>query len=298
MLHPLTSLYIIQMQNYYFIIKWKPRNDMILSDHLNHSHSHQQNLPTELHHNIQHAYFSSDKLNVIQEAAEQDPVHYFLYCLNLNGWPEHMAHIPRITWYFWGTKDELSIKNDILINGDHICICAELFDHTLVDLHEVHQGVKKMQLLTRASVSWPCIDADIANYICKCSALNTKQLSPSSVCYPETYLTVTGKTLQLTISTTKGKITCWYVTPSANTPSYTEGPWRLPSHWTKNAKISFPSTKPPWRNLSNNELPFSSKEFAQHLQKHQADHVMSFIPTPNQMDSLRGRSEQQRLPST
>ena len=101
----------------------------------------------------------------MQWPVEQDPAHNTLYHLILNGWPSHTAQVPRITWHFLDAWDELSIKNGILIKGDCICIPPELFDYTLADLHEGHQEVKKMQLLTWASVYWPSTDTDDADYV-------------------------------------------------------------------------------------------------------------------------------------
>ena len=70
-----------------------------------------------------------------------------------------MAH------YFWGTRDEVTIEEEILLKGNRICIPPELYERTLSDLHDRHQGIEKMQILTTANVYWPRIDADVLNYV-------------------------------------------------------------------------------------------------------------------------------------
>ena len=176
---------------------------MIITDHLSCFPSHQEKLLIELDHNIQDVHLSSEKLNVIWGAGEWDPVHNTLYCLTLNGWLDHIAQVLRTTQHFWGTKDELSIENSILIEGDCICVPHKLFDCTLADLQESHNGVEKMQSSPvpqctgqAQTLTLPTMCGDAP------SALNTRWTSPSSRCYPETYLTASGRISQPTTSPT------------------------------------------------------------------------------------------------
>ena len=157
---------LLWMQKDKYVIKYRPWKVIVLTSHLP---SCSENLPIILHHNIQYIHFSSNKLNWIQWAAERDPLHSTLYQLTLNGWPDHIDQVLRITWNYWVTQDELSTEDGILTTGDSICIPPEMFDHMLADLHEDHQGDKKMQLLTWASVYWLSIDADITYYIWRCT---------------------------------------------------------------------------------------------------------------------------------
>ena len=109
--------------------------------------SHRENLPIELQHNIQHIHFSSNKLNIVWGAVKQDPVPNTLCSFTLNGWPECSNQLLRIAWHLWGVWDELSIEDGVLLKEEHICIPPKLFDRTLANLHEGHQGVDKVQLL-------------------------------------------------------------------------------------------------------------------------------------------------------
>ena len=68
-----------------------------------------------------------------------------------------------------GTRDELTTKEGILLKGSTICIPPEIYKRTLLDLHNSHQGVKKMTHLARAHVYWPEIDANILNYVRDCT---------------------------------------------------------------------------------------------------------------------------------
>ena len=87
----------------------------------------------------------------------------------LNGWPDKMRAIPCIACHFWGTIDELTIEEGVLLKGIRVCIPPELHDKTLYDLHDSHQGVGKMTHLARTQVYWPRINADIADYVRHCT---------------------------------------------------------------------------------------------------------------------------------
>ena len=89
----------------------------------------------------------------------------------------------------------------------------------LADLHRVHQGMEKMQAQKREAVCWPGINADIANYVHRCT-ICTRPLHWLSQCSPDTSLMVCGRRSQLTTCSTKVKSACLSAVCSASTPSY------------------------------------------------------------------------------
>ena len=108
-------------------------------------------------------------MNLIRGAIERDPVHATVYRITLNGWPGGMRDVPYIACHFWGTRDELTIEDGVLLKGNGVCIPPELHDRTLYDLHNSHQGVEKMTHLARTNIYWPRIDVDIADYVKYCT---------------------------------------------------------------------------------------------------------------------------------
>ena len=62
-----------------------------------------------------------------------------VYCLTLQGWPDHIQKVPQVALHFWGTRDELSTDSGLLLKGTMVCIPLELLDRTLADLHGAHQ---------------------------------------------------------------------------------------------------------------------------------------------------------------
>ena len=142
---------------------------MILADRLSRFPSRSENLPIELHHNIQHITFTSDKTNIIKGATERDPILYNVYCITHNRWPSRFHEVPNIAHQYWGARDELTIDNGLLLKAERVCIPPELYQRTLHDLHEGHKGIEKMQHLAREKIYWPGLDADITEYVKHCT---------------------------------------------------------------------------------------------------------------------------------
>ena len=115
---------------------------MVLADHLSRFPSKKENMPIELHQNIHNIYLTPDNLNIVIGSAERDPIHS-------NSWPNRIQEVPHIAHHFWGTRDELTIENGILIKGDRVFIPLELYERMLSDLHDNHKDTEKMRHLSQ-----------------------------------------------------------------------------------------------------------------------------------------------------
>ena len=85
--------------------------------------------------------------------------------MTLNGWLDRVHDVPWIACHFWGTWDEITVENGILLKGDRVCIPPELYERMLSDLHGNHTAIEKMIHLSQNTVYWPKFDADIADYV-------------------------------------------------------------------------------------------------------------------------------------
>ena len=125
---------------------------MVLADRLPRFPSPRNNLPIELHQNIQAFNFNSDRLHVIKGTIETDPIHSVVYRMILNSWPDRIKDVPHLACHFWSLRDELTIEECVLLNSNRVCILPELHDRTFYDLHDNHQGMEKMTHIARANV--------------------------------------------------------------------------------------------------------------------------------------------------
>ena len=139
---PRLQCMLLKLQKYDYIIQYVPGKDMVLADRLSQFPSHGNNSPIILHHNIQTAHFNSEHLNTIRGATEREPIHSTIYKLTLNGWPETIRTVPCISHHFWGTRDELTVEDGVLLKGNRVCIPPELHDRTFYDLHDGHLGIE------------------------------------------------------------------------------------------------------------------------------------------------------------
>ena len=89
--------------------------------------------------------------------------------MTLNGWPDRIQDVPCLACHFWSLRDELTIAKGVLLKGNRVCMPPELHDRTLYDLHNSHQGIEKMAHVAGTNMYWPGIDADITDYIRKCT---------------------------------------------------------------------------------------------------------------------------------
>ena len=143
---------LLRLQHYDYTLLYKPGKEMVFADCLSRFPSRKENSPIELHQNIQHISFMPNTINTLCAALERDPILSTVYHLTLKGWPGRAHEVPRIAQQFWGTRDELSIEEGLLIKGNRICIPHELHYRFLHDLHGAHQGIEKMQLKARATI--------------------------------------------------------------------------------------------------------------------------------------------------
>ena len=83
-----------------------------------------------------------------------------------------------ISTSFWGTRDELTAEEGVLLKSSRICIPQELHDRTLYELHDSHQGKEKMTHIARSKVYW--VYADITDYV-RCCTICAKHKASQAI---------------------------------------------------------------------------------------------------------------------
>ena len=79
---------------------------------------------------------------------------------------------------FYQIRDQLSIKDDLILKGNLIVIPAALQEGVLRVAHYHHQGISKTKAILREKVSWPSMNLDIENtvkvcYVCQVTATSS-----------------------------------------------------------------------------------------------------------------------------
>ena len=166
---PRLQCMLLHLQKYNYTIQYIPGQNMVLADRLSRFPSPHDKLPIEFYQNIHALNFHPDRLLIIQGVIECNPIHSAVYRMTLNGCPNRILDVPCLAHHFWSLRDELTIKDGVLLKGNRVCIPPELHDRTPYDLHDSHQGIEIMTNIARANVYCPGIDADIADYVRRCT---------------------------------------------------------------------------------------------------------------------------------
>ena len=107
-----------------------------------------------------------NRIEQLRAAQEQDKTlsQVIHYCQE--GWPEKKLKGP--IKKFWMARNDLSLRDNLLLHGSRIVIPMKLRHEILHKLHNGHQGIVKCCLRARQSVWWPGISEDINTFIHNC----------------------------------------------------------------------------------------------------------------------------------
>ena len=94
-------------------------------------------------------------------------------CIQTNRWSKSDDLKP-----YRQIKNELSVKDSIILKGNKIIIPKSLQPRVLDLAHESHQGIVRTKQLLRAKVWWPSIDEDALNKIKTCHACQVTSVPP------------------------------------------------------------------------------------------------------------------------
>ena len=267
---------LLRLQKYDYNIVYRPGKEMTLADRLSRFPSRSENLPIELHHNIQHITFTSDKTNIIRGATERDPILYTVYRITHNGWPSRFHEVPRIAHQYWGARDELTIDNGLLLKGERVCIPPELYQRTLHDLHEGHKGIEKMQHLAREKIYWPGLDADIIEYVKHCTICTKhKATQATQPMIPRDIPEGPWQDLAADFFHHNNSEYILIADTFSKYPFLHKVSSKAAESVTKRIKSLISQYGPPKTLSTDNGPPFSSEAFAQFMSKEHIEHITS-----------------------
>ena len=108
------------------------------------------------------------RLESLQEDTKADPTLAELTDPILTGWPNSMQDIPEHLHTYWCFRDELTILDGLIMNGNRVVIPTSMRSATLNRLNDAHQGLTSMLPRARRTVYWPKLQDDITDMVHKC----------------------------------------------------------------------------------------------------------------------------------
>ena len=111
----------------------------------------------------------------VRDATSADSTIALLRETIANGWPDTRSESPEMLAPYWTFRDELGVKDGIVLKGTRIVIPPTLHNSVLEKIHYAHQGMEKCKLRAKSSVYWPNMSKDIENIVSKCATCQQHQ---------------------------------------------------------------------------------------------------------------------------
>jgi hypothetical protein len=112
---------------------------------------------------------SSAKFQEFKQETLKDPVLQEVMNLVRKGWPPSFSECSLETKPFYHIKEELSIVDSVILKVDKVVIPLSMKRDMLKRIHEEHIGIEKCKARAREVMYRPPINAEIEDYISKCS---------------------------------------------------------------------------------------------------------------------------------
>ncbi|CAC5362482.1 unnamed protein product [Mytilus coruscus] len=159
-----------------FSLKYIPGKDLIVPDMLSRApikiytnNEVENDIECFVNMVIRYTSMSDRNLEQITEETSNDDTLQILTRLIIDGWPDEKNEVPKEVFEYWNFRDELSNVNGIILKGEKIIIPTSMRKNMLNKLHEGHLGIEKTRKLARDSIFWQGINAQITDFISKCS---------------------------------------------------------------------------------------------------------------------------------
>ena len=140
---------LLKPQPFNCTIKYRPGKEILLADALSHL-PNPANSTIELDMRIDHHGFKTERIRQISVKTATDPILAIVHNFTQDGWPAHRNRVPCIIRQYWDQRDELSTDDRLLMKGPRVVITA-------------------MSRIAKNTVYWPGIDADIEDFVNRCS---------------------------------------------------------------------------------------------------------------------------------
>ena len=123
---------------------------------------------------------SSDSLNQLCMATQEDGELVLLKHMITNGWPQlHIREVPPEIQTYWTFCEELTIEDGLVVKGTRIVIPKSKHKQVLTMIHEGHLGLGKCKLWIKGTVYWLGIKEQLEKLVLN-SELCLKYSKPKS----------------------------------------------------------------------------------------------------------------------
>ena len=116
-----------------------------------------------------HVPVKDTTLEILKQAAKNDPEYNSLISVIQSGWPDEKTSLPEEVKDYFNFRDELAVQNGLIYKSYRVVV-PESARKTLLNLiHSTgHQGIQSSVRRAREAVFWPRMNCDIQEFVSKC----------------------------------------------------------------------------------------------------------------------------------
>ena len=111
---------------------------------------------------------TSDKLQQIRQATQDDDTMALLKHTITYGWPQTVQELPKELQAYWTFREEMTVENGLILKATRIAIPPSMRESTLQQLHEGHLGFTKCYHRAKQTVYWPNLRKELEDLVLNC----------------------------------------------------------------------------------------------------------------------------------
>ena len=162
---------LIKTFAYDFTVKYIPGENNQLADCLSRLGCLQDKIKIpklNVHQLTTHLSATSDKLQQIRQATQEDDKMALLKHTITHGWPHTVQELPKELQAYWTFREEITVEDGLILKATRIVIPPGMRESVLNQLHEGHLGCTKCYNRAKQTVFWPNLRKELEELVLNC----------------------------------------------------------------------------------------------------------------------------------
>ena len=162
---------LIKTFTYDFTVKYIPGENNQLADCLSRLGCLQDKIKLprmKVHQLTTRLSATSDKLQQIRQASQEDDTIALLKHTITHGWPQTVQELPKELQAYWTFREEMTVEDGLILKATRIVIPLGMRESILHQLHEGHLGFTKCYNHAKQTVYWPNLRKELEELVLNC----------------------------------------------------------------------------------------------------------------------------------